>query len=114
MSRRKDAETKQPYEQPRLTRRQSLAEVTAAEKKKMSPGEEPPPPCWVARAAYGAENPRWVLFRAWLLEDAPAWLRGLYLRYGQSFAPVVARQPWLAAGLRRLMDRAIAAKFQRS
>jgi hypothetical protein len=105
--------TRKPYESPRLTRCQSLAEITAA-KKKMSPGEEePPPPCWVARAVYGEENPRWVLFRAWLQEDAPAWLRALYLRHGRAFAPLVVRQRWLAAGLRPLMDRAIAAKFQR-
>jgi hypothetical protein len=78
----------------------------------MSPGEKDER-CWVARAAYGEDNPRWVLFRAWLLEDSPRWLRTLYLRHGRAFAPVVARQRWLAAGLRRLMDRAIAAKFQR-
>jgi hypothetical protein len=107
----KPSTTRKPYEMPRLTRRQSLAEVTAA-KKKLSPGEEKTV-CWVARAAYGEENPRWVLFRAWLLEDAPGWLRSLYLRHGQAFAPVVARQRWLAAALRRLMDRAITAKFQR-
>jgi hypothetical protein len=103
--------TRKPYEPPRLTRRESLAEITA-DKKKMSPGEMEPI-CWVARAVYGVENPRWVLFRAWLLEDSPRWLRTLYLRHGRAFAPVVARQRWLAAGLRPLMDRAIAAKFQR-
>jgi hypothetical protein len=110
MSNSKDSRSKQPYESPQLTRRESLAEVTAV-KKKLSGGEEGP--CWVARAAYGDANPRWVLFRAWLLEDAPGWLRRLYLRRGPGFAPVVARRRWLAAGLRGLMDRAIAAKFQR-
>ena len=103
--------TKLPYEPPALSRRKSLAEVTA-EKKKISPGSEKPR-CWVARAVYGEENPRWLFFRAWLIEDAPAWLRALYLRYGSRFARFVRRQPWLAALLRRLMDRAIAAKFAR-
>jgi hypothetical protein len=111
MSTIKKTQSKQSYESPRVTRRESLAEITAA-KKKMSPGEEDTR-CWVARAAYGEDNPRWVLFRAWLMDDAPAWLRAFYLRYGPVFAPVVARQRWLAAGLRPLMDRAIAAKFQR-
>jgi hypothetical protein len=112
MSRPKPVPTKQVYEPPQLTRRESLAEVTALVKE-MSPAEEKPKVCWVARAVYGADNPRWVLFRAWLLEDAPRWLRALYLRYGAAFAPLVARQRWLAAGLRPLMDRAIAGKFLR-
>ena len=36
--------------------------------------------CWVAREVYGKDDPRWLMFRAWLLGDAPAWFRGLYLR----------------------------------
>jgi hypothetical protein len=102
--------TRKPYQPPRLARRQSLTEVTAVVKK-LSPGAEEKS-CWVARAVYGEQNPRWLLFRAWLLEDSPRWLRALYLRHGRAFAPLVVRQRWLAAGLRRLMDRAIAAKFQ--
>ena len=38
--------------------------------------------CWVARAVYGEDNPRWMLFRVWLMANAPAWFRGLYLRHG--------------------------------
>ena len=49
--------------------------------------------------------------RAWLLEDAPGWMRRAYLRYGPGFARLVARQRWLQGALRALMDRAIAAKF---
>jgi hypothetical protein len=109
MSDRKPSTTRKAYEPPRLARRESLADVTAVDSR-LSVSEKEKS-CWVARAVYGEDNPRWVLFRAWLLEDAPRWLRALYLRHGAAFAKVVARQRWLAAGLRRLMDRAIAAKF---
>lgn len=43
--------------------------------------------CWVARAVYGSDNPRWRLFRAWKLEDALVWFRAFYIRYGERFAP---------------------------
>ena len=62
--------------------------------------------CWVARAVYGPGNPAWLEFRAWLLGHAPAWLRSLYIAYGPRIAPVVARNRWLKAALRPLMDRA--------
>ena len=39
--------------------------------------------CWVARAAFGESDFRWMIFRAWLLEDAPASLRRSYLRHGE-------------------------------
>lgn len=104
------ASVKRPYEAPALIRRDSLAEVTAVLKK--NSGDKPKEvPCWVARAVYGEDNPRWLAFRAWLFEDAPAWLRAVYLRYGSRFAPVVQRRPWLADALRPLMDRAIAGRL---
>src|SRR4051812_854813 len=42
--------------------------------------------CWVARAVYGEDNPRWLLFRDWLTQDSPAWFHALYLRHGERFA----------------------------
>ena len=39
--------------------------------------------CWIARAAFGMDDFRWMIFRAWLLEDAPDWFRGLYFRFGE-------------------------------
>lgn len=107
----KSEEARRLYEAPVLVRRESLAAVTAV-KKRLSDGEEAPPPtCWVARAVYGEDNPCWLVFRWWLLEDAPAWLRSLYLAHGRRFAPVVQRRRWLANALRPLMDRAISAKL---
>ena len=64
--------------------------------------------CWVARAVYGARNPRWLVFRFWLLHRAPAWFRALYLRHGERFAGWLADKPWLQAVIRRWMDARIA------
>jgi flagellar hook-associated protein 2 len=64
--------------------------------------------CWVARAVYGARNPRWLLFRHWLLHRAPGWFRALYLRHGERFAGWLADKPRLRAVIRRWMDVRIA------
>jgi hypothetical protein len=62
--------------------------------------------CWVAREVYGEEDPRWVQFRTWLLNDAPKWLLNLYIKHGEWFAGVVRKAPVLKRALRPLMDRA--------
>jgi hypothetical protein len=62
--------------------------------------------CWVAREVYGEEDPRWVQFRTWLLNDAPKWLLNLYIKHGEWFAGVVRKAPILKRALRPLMDRA--------
>jgi flagellar hook-associated protein 2 len=64
--------------------------------------------CWVARAVYGPCNPRWLLFRHWLLERAPRWFRALYLRHGERFAAWLSDKPRLRAAIRRWMDSRIA------
>lgn len=67
--------------------------------------------CWVAREVYGAHNPRWVMFREWVLEDAPRWFRNLYARHGAAFAEWIADKPRLKGMIRSFMDSRIAAKF---
>jgi hypothetical protein len=67
--------------------------------------------CWVARAVYGAENPRWLMFREWLLEDAPKWFVRLYIRHGAAFADWLEGKNKLKAMIRRFMDGRIAKKF---
>lgn len=67
--------------------------------------------CWVAREVYGFHNPRWLMFREWLFEDAPRWFRGLYLRHGAAFAEWIADKPRLKGIIRSFMDSRIAAKF---
>ena len=47
--------------------------------------------CWVAREVYGIENPKWLEFREWMLNDAPSRLRNLYLKYGERFAKFISK-----------------------
>jgi polysaccharide export outer membrane protein len=65
-------------------------------------------PCWVAREAYGVDDPRWLVFRAWLLTEAPDGLREAYLAHGQDFAAWIHDKPLAKAVVRTLMDAAIA------
>jgi hypothetical protein len=62
----------------------------------------------VAREVYGVHNPRWLLFRAWLMTQAPGWLRETYLAHGEEFAAWNHEKPVLKAGVRMLMEAAIA------
>ena len=64
--------------------------------------------CWVAREVYGAENPKWLLFRAWLLTEAPIWLRDAYGTHGESFAAWIHDKPVMKAIVRGLMDAVLA------
>jgi polysaccharide export outer membrane protein len=63
--------------------------------------------CWVAREVYGAENPQWLLFRAWMLTEAPAWLREAYVAHGEEFASWIHDKPLVKAALKTLMDRVV-------
>jgi flagellar hook-associated protein 2 len=64
--------------------------------------------CWVARAVYGAGNPRWLVFRFWLLKESPAWFRWLYLRHGERFASWLDDKPRVRHAIRRWMDKRVA------
>jgi flagellar hook-associated protein 2 len=64
--------------------------------------------CWVARAVYGSSNPRWLLFRFWLLNRAPRWFRSLYLRHGERFATWIGDKPRLRSAIRHWMDSRVA------
>ena len=63
--------------------------------------------CWVAREVYGVNDPRWTVFRAWLLTEAPVWLREAYLTHGEDFAAWIHDKPVVKAGLKVLMDRIV-------
>jgi hypothetical protein len=64
--------------------------------------------CWVAREVYGHDNPRWLLFRTWLLSSqAPAWLRELYIARGEAFAAWIHDKPAVKIVVRLFMDAAI-------
>ncbi len=66
--------------------------------------------CWVAREIYGADDPRWLVVRAWMMRRAPAWLRRLYVRCGPGWAAWLRDKPRIKAVLRRLLDRILAAR----
>lgn len=63
--------------------------------------------CWVAREVYGNDNPRWLLFRHWLFNEAPAWFRWAYLKYGERIARFIKGKPLIKRVIRRFMDARI-------
>jgi hypothetical protein len=68
--------------------------------------------CWIARAAFGEADIRWMIFRAWLLEDAPAWFRSLYIRYGELIGNWLAGRDRACSVVRALMMPAVNRKLQ--
>ncbi|MEO0796315.1 MAG: hypothetical protein AAFX93_14190 [Verrucomicrobiota bacterium] len=60
--------------------------------------------CWVARAVY--RDQRWMVFREWLLEQAPEWLKLAYLRFGPELARALRSQPEKRDTMRLVLDRA--------
>ena len=72
------------------------------------------PPCWVARAVYGIHNPRWLIFRQWMLHESPAWFRALYLKHGEKFAEWTANKPLLKRLIRTAMDVVVNRKIRES
>ena len=63
--------------------------------------------CWVAREVYGIENPKWVQFRNWMLNDSPSWFRKLYIKYGERFAKFISNKPVLKNIIRKWMNTKI-------
>ena len=63
--------------------------------------------CWVAREVYGAENPRWLAFRQWMLVESPSWFRDLYIKYGERFAKFISNKPLIKSIIRKWMDTKI-------
>ncbi len=63
--------------------------------------------CWVAREVYGANNPAWMAFRFWMLNESPSWFFKLYVKYGERFARFISDKPRLKARIRMWMDTKI-------
>jgi len=63
--------------------------------------------CWVAREVYGIDNPKWLEFREWMLNDAPSWLRNLYLKYGERTAKFISNKPRIKSIIRNWMNTKI-------
>lgn len=63
--------------------------------------------CWVAREVYGVQNPKWLRFRAWMLQDSPPWFLNLYIRHGEKIAKFISNKPIIKSIIRKWMDRRI-------
>jgi hypothetical protein len=63
--------------------------------------------CWVAREVYGRMNPDWLTFREWMVNEAPAWLRNAYIKYGQQFADFIKDKPRVKWFIKLWMDSKI-------
>ena len=64
--------------------------------------------CWVAREVFGECNPRWRLFRQWLITKAPKWFLQLYNKHGERFASWISNKPSLKTVIRFWMNSRIA------
>jgi hypothetical protein len=90
------------YQKPTLIRGPVLTSVTAI---KAVSGVVPT--CWIARAAFGEADLRWMIFREWLVIEAPAWFRELYIRRGEAVGAWLRRQPRLQGAVRAAMMPAV-------
>ena len=63
--------------------------------------------CWVAREVYGEDNPRWLMFRNWMLNKAPKWFLKLYVKFGERFASIIRNMPNVKRVIRIWMDSKI-------
>ena len=66
--------------------------------------------CWVAREVYGINDERWIIFRTWLITQAPLWFVKLYVSYGEKFAKYISDKPKLKAMIKWWMNKKIKEK----
>jgi hypothetical protein len=90
------------YQTPVLTKGPVLTTVTA-----VGTLSGTIPTCWVARAAFGENDLRWMIFREWLLVEAPAWFRSAYIRHGEAIGAWIQGRPLARAAVRGLMMPAV-------
>jgi hypothetical protein len=60
--------------------------------------------CWVAREVYGEDNPRWMMFREWMLTKASDNLRNYYIKHGEKIAKSIKNMPKVKRLIRKWMD----------
>lgn len=70
--------------------------------------------CWVAREVYGSDNPKWLVFRDWLVNDGPKWLLELYMKHGEKFAEYIKDKPMIKWFIRKAMDVVVDKKIKES
>ncbi len=60
--------------------------------------------CSIAREAFGVWDPRWILFRRWLLTRAPRWFRSWYADNQLTVALWLRDRAWARVAVRGLMN----------
>jgi hypothetical protein len=68
--------------------------------------------CWVAREVYGEDRAEWMVFRQWLLTEAPEWLLDLYMQEGERFAKFISDKPLLKFIVKKAMDIVVEPRFK--
>ncbi len=68
--------------------------------------------CWVAREVYGDDRAEWMVFRQWLLTEAPEWLLDLYMEEGERFAKFISDKPLLKFIVKKAMDIVVEPRFK--
>lgn len=63
--------------------------------------------CWVAREVYGEGNPRWMLFRDWVVNKAPSWFVRSYAVNGPAMAQYLREHPEEKPALHQWMEQKI-------
>jgi hypothetical protein len=102
-------EPRKPYRKPTLLKGPVLSNVTGA---KSISGVPSKVVCWIARAAFGETDIRWMIFRGWLLDDAPLWFRHLYIAHGEAVGVWLATRTHARAVVRALMMPAVNRKLR--
>ena len=68
--------------------------------------------CWVAREVYGKDSAEWLVFRHWVLNEAPDWFRDLYTEEGERFAAFISDKPFLKSIVKMGMDIIVKPRFK--
>ena len=68
--------------------------------------------CWVAREVYGKESAEWLVFRHWVLNEAPDWFRDLYIEEGERFAAFISDKPFLKSVVKMGMAIIVKPRFK--
>lgn len=68
--------------------------------------------CWVAREVYGEDDPKWMLFREWMMKYSPRWMLYGYIKYGPRIARMIRGHNTVKTVIRRWMDSKIDLLFR--
>jgi len=68
--------------------------------------------CWLAREVYGVHNIRWIVFRDWMMTEAPAWLRHTYAQHGEAAAGWARTRPVAKSLVRTMMNVVVESRLE--